>query len=73
MRRIRINVDKKENRAIIGKRDTQNISMIKNIIIKKKTQRENTNVNVCNNSWRVIVPWKRLRKCYPVRIIRNSY
>ena len=29
---------------------------MKNIIIKKKTQRENTNVNICNDSWKVIVP-----------------
>ena len=50
MRWIGINVDQKENRTLIKKQDTGNISMIKNVILQREMKKRNMNVNICQNS-----------------------
>jgi len=47
--------------------------MIKNIFTEKKPYRRKTNVNVYDDSWRVVGVWRRSSKSGPVRMVAGSY
>ena len=39
---------------IISERNDVNVAMIKNVFMKKKTKRFEMNINIGNDSWRII-------------------
>ena len=51
----------------------RDIPMIKNVFTKRKTKRENSNVDVSDNSWQVLRICWISRKCNPIRMIGNIY
>ena len=46
--------------------------MIKNVILHRKMKIGNTNVNVCQNSWRVGLVSYDSSKSKPVEMVRNT-
>ena len=69
--RVQINVDYKINRSLVGKGNTRNIFVIQNVILQRKTKIRDTNVNVCQNSWKVrLISWGP-GKSKLVRVVRN--
>ena len=40
--------------AVVEKGNETNVVMIKNVFTEKKTQRRKANINVCDNSWKII-------------------
>jgi len=60
------------NRSLVGKENIWNISVIKNVILQRKTKTGNMNVNVYQNSWRVGLVSCGLGKSKPVGMMRNT-
>ena len=54
MRRVGVNVKNVMTNVIISERNDVNIVMIKNVFMKKKTKRFETNIDIGNDSWRII-------------------
>jgi len=56
LRSIRININQKENRISIEERDTRNILVMKNVILKREAQRRrNMAINISDDPWGVTV------------------
>jgi len=56
LRSIRINVNQKENRISIEERDTRNILVMKNVILKREAQRRrNIAINISDDPQGVTV------------------
>jgi len=56
LRSIRININQKENRISIEERDTQNILVMKNVILKREAQRRrNMAINISDDPQGVTV------------------
>lgn len=58
---------------MIKKRNIWNIFVIKNIILKRKTQRENININIYNDSKKVTILWKKsenLTNLLPLQLVK---
>ena len=61
------------NRFMIEKQDTRNIPIVKNVIIKRKLKKWNTNININKNSWIVpVVGWVS-REHNLVRMVRDAH
>jgi len=73
MRRVRVNVNNIMTNVIISERNDVNIAMIKNVFTKEKTERFETNVYICNNSWKIIAVQREPCKCNPTRVMASSY
>jgi len=54
MRGVRINIQNIITNAVVEKGNETNVAMIKNVFTEKKTQRRKVNINVRDNSWKVI-------------------
>ena len=64
---------RKKNRIMIKKRNIWNIFVIKNVILKRKTQRENININIYNDSKKVTILWKKsenLTNLLPLQLVK---
>jgi len=59
--------------TIVKKRYEINITIIKNIFMEKKPHRRKANVNIYDDSWRVVGVWRQSSKSGPVRMLANSY
>jgi len=59
--------------VIVRKRNEIDISMIENIFAKKKSKGRKTNVNVSNNSWKIITVRRRTSKSDPVGMIAGIH
>ena len=58
---------------MIKKRNIWNIFVIKNVILKRKTQRENININIYNDSKKVTILWKKsenLTNLLPLQLVK---
>jgi len=55
MRRIRINVQNIMTNVVVSKRNDTNVMMIKNVFAKKEAKRIETNVDIRDDSWKIIV------------------
>ena len=54
MRRIRIDIQNIMTNVIIGKRNEIDIPMIENIFAKKKSKGRESNIDISDNSWKII-------------------
>jgi len=54
MQRVRINIQNIITNAVVEKGNETNVAMIKNVFTEKKMQRRKANINVRDNSWKVI-------------------
>jgi len=54
MRRVRINIQNIITNTVVEKGNETNVAMIKNVFTEKKAQRRKANINVRDNSWKVI-------------------
>jgi len=55
-------INQKENAVLVEERYNRNISVIKNIFVKRETKRRKSNVYIHNDSPRVVSTWKGSRK-----------
>ena len=58
MRRVGIDIQNIITNTVVEKGYETNVAMIKNVFTKKKTQRRKANINVRDNSWKVIGAWR---------------
>jgi len=54
MRRVGINIQNIITNAVVEKGNETNVAIIKNVFMEKKAQRRKANINVRDNSWKVI-------------------
>jgi len=73
MRRVGVNVNNIMTNVIISERNDVNITMIKNVFTKEKTERFETNVYICNDSWKIIAVRRESCKCDPIGMMASSY
>ena len=59
--------------VVVRKRNEIDISMIENIFAKKKSKERKTNVNVSNNSWKIITVRRRSSKSNPVGMMAGTH
>ena len=55
MRRVRINVQNIMTNVIVSKRNDTNITMIKNVFAKKEAERIEMNIDIRDDSWKIII------------------
>jgi len=55
MRRVRINVQNIMTNVVVSKRNDTNVTMIKNVFAKKEAKRFETNVDIRNDSWKIVI------------------
>ena len=55
MRRIRIDVQNIVVDIIVDERDDTNVTMIKNVSAKKKTKRVKTDIDIGDDSWKIVI------------------
>jgi len=55
VRRIGIYIHNPENIVIVKKRNEKNIPVVKNVFVKRKLKRGQSDVNINNNSWIVVL------------------
>ena len=73
MRRIGVNVQNIMTNVIISKRNNVNVTMIKNVFTKKKTKRFETNINIGNDSWRVVTVCRKSCKYNPIGVVTSTH
>jgi len=54
VQRIRINVQDPKDRIVVKEGDKKNISVIKNIFLKKEVKRYKSNIDINQDSWGII-------------------
>jgi len=54
MQRVRINIQNIITNTVVEKENETNVTMIKNVFTEKKAQRRKVNINIRDNSWKVI-------------------
>ena len=59
--------------VVVGKRNEIDISMIENIFAKKKSKGRKTNVNVNNNSWKIITVRRGPSKSDPIGMVAGTH
>ena len=59
--------------TVVRKRNKINILMIKNVIAKEETKRGNTNVNIGNDSWKVLTVGRRPSKSDPIGMVARAH
>ena len=57
---------------MIEERNARNVPMIKKVITKRKTKEWNTNVNLNDNSWRVMTLSWGSRKGNPIGMVGDT-
>ena len=60
---IRVNVDHKESIAIIEKRETNNVSVVKDVLFEREPYVSKSNIDVSWHSWVIIVFGWLSREC----------
>jgi len=55
MRRVRIDVQNIGANIIVDERNDTNVTMIKNISAKKKMKRVKTNIDIGDDSWKIVI------------------
>jgi len=73
MRRIRVNVQNIMTNVINSKRNDVNIMMIKNVFTKKKMKRFETNIDIGNDSWRVVTVCRKSCKHNPIGVVTSIH
>jgi len=58
MRRVRIDIQNIITNAVVKKGNETNVAMIKNVFTEKETQRRKADINIRDNSWKVIGAWR---------------
>jgi len=54
MRRVRINVQNIMTNVVVSKRNEINVLMVKNIFAKEKAKGRKANINIGDNSWKIV-------------------
>jgi len=54
MQRVRINIQDVITNTVVEKGNETNVAMVKNVFTEKKAQRRKVNIDVHDNSWKVI-------------------
>jgi len=54
MQRVRINIQDVITNTVVEKGNETNVTMVKNVFTEKKAQRRKVNIDVYDNSWKVI-------------------
>ena len=73
MRRMRVYIQNIMTDTVVRKRNKINILMIKNVIAKEETKRGNTNVNIGNDSWKVLTVGRRPSKSDPIGMVARAH
>jgi len=55
MRRVRINVQNIVANIIVDERNDTNVTMIKNVSAKKEMKRVKTNIDIGDDSWKIVI------------------
>jgi len=58
---------------MIEERNTRNVPIIKKVITKRKTKEWNTNVNINDNSWRVMTLSWGLGEDNPIGVVGDTH
>ena len=59
--------------VIISERNDVNIAMVKNVFTKKKTKRFETNIDIGNDSWRIVTIWRKSCKHNPIGMMTSAH
>ena len=59
--------------VVVSKRNDTNVMMIKNVFAKKEAKKIETNVDIRDDSWKIIVVWRVPCKSNPIRVITGVY
>ena len=73
MRRVRIDVQNIVANIIVDERNDTNVMTIKNISAKKKTKRVKTNIDIGDNSWKIVITRRISCKHNPIRMMTSSH
>ena len=68
---IRINIHDPKDSIVIEKRSKKNILIINNVLSKRKMKRKKSDIDISNDSWRIIGRIWFSGKSKPVGMIRN--
>ena len=58
--------------VIVNKRNETYVAMVKNVFVKKEMKRWKVNVNISNNSWKIVTACGSSHKCDPVGMVAGS-
>jgi len=73
MRRVRINVQNIVANIVVDERNDTNVTMIKNVSAKKKTKRVKTNIDIGDDSWKIVITRRISYKSNPIRMMTSSH
>ena len=73
MIQIRVHIQNIMTNVVVRKRNEIDILVIENIFVKKKSKRGKTNVNVSNNSWKIVTFGRRSGKSNPVGMMADTH
>ena len=73
MRQIRVYIQNIMTDTVVRKRNKIDIPMIKNVIAKEKTKRGNMNVNIGDDSWKVLTVGRRPSKSNPIGMVACAH
>ena len=73
MRRIRVYIQNIMTDTVVRKRNKIDIPMIKNVIAKEEMKRGNTNVNIGDDSWKVLIVGRRSSKSDPIGMVAHAH
>ena len=59
--------------VIVSKRNDTNITMIKNVFAKKEAERIEMNIDIRDDSWKIVIIWRVPCKSNPIRIITSTH
>ena len=73
MRRIRINFHDPKQDVIVTEQNKKNVSVVDDVLIKRKIKRQKSDVDINSNSWGVVCRVGFSSKHEPIGIVRNAY
>ena len=73
MRRIRIDVQNIVVDIIVDERDDTNVTMIKNVSAKKKTKRVKMDIDIGDDSWKIVITRRMSCECNSIGMITSSH
>ena len=73
MRRIRINFHDPKQDVIVTEQNKKNVSVVDDVLIKRKIKRQKSDVDINSNSWGVVCWVGFSSKHEPIGIVRNAY
>ena len=72
MERVWINIHDPKGRVIVEEGSENNVPVINNVLSKQKTKGQKSNVNINDDSWRLVGTGWFSGKSKPVGMVRNS-